>query len=60
MTDNNVRPVHTEPTNIPTMVEKVHEFLTNAELEGSNLRMEHAKALTGQRLTLFFEYDDMG
>lgn len=55
-----VRPVKTEPTSIPAMSTAVHEFLTKAELEGANLRMEHAKALTGQRLTLFFNYDDIG
>ena len=60
MNDNNVRQAKTEPTSIPEMSKAVHDFLTSAELEGTNLRMEYAKVLTGQRVTLFFNYDDMG
>lgn len=56
----NVRPVHTKPTDMGAASNAVHEFLTRAELDGTNLRMEYAKALSGQRLTLFFNYEDMG
>ena len=55
-----IKPVKTELANIPQVAKAFNDFLTKAELDGANLRLEYATGLCGQRITAIFDWDDRG
>jgi hypothetical protein len=55
-----IRKVKTQPAAADVVREVVELFIARYEKEGTELRLEHVYGLTGGRVTITFQWEDMG